>query len=285
MNHAIEFSVEEDAAVEYTTCFRKEEPRILQIELPKNFLNLFAQVIGRRGQKCPRESFARFSSLRYDGEYSRESDSRLVAHQIYKLIPGAGKSAANFLSQYKRLLVQEFLKAKRRGFSSYVVGAAWVTNNWPKTPSPGKLHGLRSSQNGGASTGNNHDTGNFSRCAQCKDQITGDSNRSIGKSRLQTPFDSKASLRLSCSGDARHDVGHFFGSFRNGMKSLQARLGQRGGRSFGTDVDGIGRTGAGARENRSVLVHQNTFGLCAATVKTKDIAHKKSINENNVILR
>src|SRR5690348_10586743 len=150
-NHAIEFGVEEYAAIEDPARFREKETRVLQIELPKNFLNLFQQVLGCGGQKSPRGSVARFSRLRHDGEYSRKGDSRLVPHQIHKLIPSAGKSAANFFGQEKSFLVQEFLKAKGGGFSPDVVGASWVANNWPKTPRPGKLQGLRSPQNGRAS--------------------------------------------------------------------------------------------------------------------------------------
>src|SRR2546429_6337977 len=71
-----------------------------------------------------------------------------------------------------------------------------------------------------------------------------------------------------------------FRSLRSRTERLLAGLREGRSGSFRSHVDGVGCAGARASQNRTGFVHQHAFRLCAAAIKSEDVAHEKRSEEH-----
>ena len=94
----------------------------------------------------------------------------------------------------------------------------------------------------------------------------------------------RANRGLACARNASQKASDIEGRLRSRTERLFAGLREGRSGSFRSHVDGVGCAGARASQNRTGFVHQHAFRLCAAAIKSEDVAHEKRIEENGDIL-
>src|SRR5256884_6061470 len=84
----------------------------------------------------------------------------------------------------------------------------------------------------------------------------------------------RANRGLACARNASQKASDIEGRLRSRTERLFAGLREGRSGSFRSHVDGVGCAGARASQNRTGFVHQHAFRLCAAAIKSEDVAHR-----------